>query len=80
MRARRDPFARVTFRPVKLAPIVTATGLHVGCTWCGQPPAPRRPLYEIRAEHDGGRKSWLAGRFESWECVESFNNGAKVGR
>lgn len=69
MRARRDPFARHTLRPVPLT-----TPRPDGCAWCGQRAQPRRPLYHIRHEPDTGRATFHSGAFCSWACAEAYHD------
>jgi hypothetical protein len=69
MRSRRDPFARVEYRPVY------QTALR-GCTWCGNT---ERRIYSIREESDGGRATTLRGQFDSWSCAESYHD-KRIGR
>lgn len=67
MRQRRDPFARITLVPV---PMQHAS---LTCDWCGTPRAPRRPIYALRQESDGGRSSVITGGFCSWSCAEAYH-------
>ena len=76
MRARRDPFARQTARPT-----ARRENRQSSCSWCGQGPAPRRPLYTIVIEDDAGahRNAELRGVFESWACAEAYH-GTPIAR
>ena len=73
MRRRRDVFARMTFVPRPNRDAKT-------CAWCGTPRAPRRPLYSVTCESDGGRASTLREEFCSWSCAESYYGEGRIGR
>lgn len=72
MRQRRDPFARITYVPVRFPNTAP-------CDWCGTPPTKGRPIRVIRSESDGGRSNFLTGGFCSWSCAESYH-GNPIGR
>lgn len=72
MRSRRDSFGRQSFVPVVTIRAQQA-GFKPSCSWCGQSPAPRRPLYDIMVEPDGGRRHGLEGHFDSWACAEAYH-------
>jgi hypothetical protein len=61
------------YHPVKT---LNAVG---GCLWCGAKPEPRRPIYKIDAQSDGGRSWMLDGAFCSWACAESYHD-VRIGR
>jgi hypothetical protein len=73
MRRRRDPFARET-----LVPVIESTFPHtLGCSWCGQPAAKRRPLYMIQVDRDASTRepACMRGVFCSWDCAEAYTGG-----
>lgn len=65
MRSRRDPFARETLVPVKIQ--------GGKCSWCGQGPQPRHPIYRVVVERDGGRDHMIEGQFCSWGCLDTYH-------
>lgn len=71
MRQRRDPFARVTYVPVK--------STRLTCDQCGADRQRGRPIYDVLEDSDGGRSGFIAGGFCSWSCAEAYH-GRGIGR
>ncbi len=76
MRARRNPFARESYVPVKVPTNdpVLAQLRPITCSWCSQTAWPRHPLYQIRVESDGGRSNVIRGQFCSWADAEAYHD------